>query len=174
MTRTAIHRAVILLATAAVAAGCTASSAPRIIRRPGSAPPGSAVTAAERQVRCGVHQQQASTQLPAGFVAEAAVFCALAVRTGHGQGHSGYRKQEAGRGLAPLVAALLRRPAPPTPGVGCAVPAIPVPLLFLIDRAGKVVRPVIPDDACGQPDQQVWHALQRMPWNTPRAALGAR
>jgi hypothetical protein len=114
-----------------------------------------------------MRQQPASTGLPAGFAAEAAVLCPLTMR---GRGHSGFPKQETDRGLAPLMAALRRPREPPTPGTACAAQAVPVPLLFLIGRTGRVIRPVIPDDACGRPQQQFLHALQHLPWVTVSGA----
>jgi hypothetical protein len=41
-----------------------------------------------------------------------------------------------------------------------------VPLLLLIDQQRHIVRPVIPSDGCGQPQQQVLDALQHIPWVT--------
>jgi hypothetical protein len=176
MRRTVIPRAVILLAAMTAAAGCSVtspsspSSAPQAARPTGRATAGSAVAAAERRVRCGAQQQPPVTPLPAGFMAEAAVLCPLTLAPVHGQRHVGYHKQEATRGLGPLLAALRRRVPPPTPGTVCPAQAIPVTWLFLIGRDGQIIRPVIPDDACGQPQLQVLHALRHVPWVTVSAA----
>jgi hypothetical protein len=48
----------------------------------------------------------------------------------------------------------------------CPAQLVIVPLLFLIDGQGHIVRPVIPTDGCGQPQQQVLDALQDIPWVT--------
>ena len=163
--------AVILLAAVLAAAACSASSppasaTPRASLPTGRAATGPAVAAAERRVHCGPQQRQASVPLPAGFVADAAVLCPLAVRPLRGQGHGGYPKQEAGHGLAALVAALRRRPAPPASDMVCATQAVAVPVLFLIGPDGQVIRPVIPHDACGRPLPQVLDVLQHLRWVT--------
>lgn len=179
MRRTVFPAAVMLLAAALAATGCSASapatsapasSAPHTSHpaRRGTADP--AVAAAERRVRCGPDRQQASVPLPAGFVPAAAVLCPLVVRLVHEPGHVRYPKQEASRGLAPLLAALRLRSPPPTPGTVCAVQAVPTTWLFLISRDGQVIRPEIPDGACGQPLPQFLHALQHLPWVTVSGA----
>jgi hypothetical protein len=99
-------------------------------------------------------------------VADAAVLCDAAVRELHGQGHSVSIERVADRGLAPLIAALRQRSQRPAPGIACAAQAVFVPLLLLIDRNGRIVRPVIPHDGCGQPQQQVLDALEHVPWVT--------
>lgn len=176
---TVLRRTAILLAAATLAAGCTASSpskaAPGTSRTAaGSAATAGPVAAAVRRVHCGRHRQQASIPLPAGFVADAAVRCDLTVRLLHGRGRVVYHEQVADRGLAPLVAALRRPSERPAPDVACPVQAIIMPLLFLIDRDGRIIRPVIPRDVCWQPQQQALDALQRVPWVTAHSTAVAR
>jgi hypothetical protein len=43
-------------------------------------------------------------------------------------------------------------------------------LLFLISPAGQIIRPVIPSDGCGRPQQQVLDAVQRLPWAVTNAS----
>ncbi len=92
--------------------------------------------------------------------------CSLTVNLGDGSGHSAFIEQIADQGLAPLIAAL-RQPSPrPSPGLICSAQLTPVPVLFLIDRDGHIVRPVIPADGCGQPLSQVLDALKQVSWIT--------
>jgi hypothetical protein len=179
MRRTTFSGVVMLLGAALAATGCTASapassppasSSPHTSRPVGHGTADPAVAAAERRVRCGPDRQQASVPLPPGFVAAAAVLCPLVARLAHEPGHVRYPKQVASHGLAPLMAALRLRPPPPTPGTVCAVQAVPVTWLLLINRAGRVIRPEIPDGACGQPPPQFLHALQHLPWVTVSGA----
>jgi hypothetical protein len=97
-------------------------------------------------------------------VAAATVLCLLTVRRLHGRAHVVYREQVADHGLAPLAAALRRPSEQPTPGTVCATQIVAVPLLFLISPAGQIIRPTIPANACGQPQQQALNALQHLPW----------
>jgi hypothetical protein len=49
----------------------------------------------------------------------------------------------------PADRAALRQPSErPTPGMICPAQLVIVPLLFLIDGQGHIVRPVIPTDGC--------------------------
>jgi hypothetical protein len=132
---------------------------PTMIHPAGAGP---AVARAEQQVHCGTNQR--AIPLRAGFVAAAAVLCPLTMRRLHGPAHVVSRKQVADHGLAPLVAALRRPPEHLPPGTVCAAQAVAVPVLFLIGPAGQIIRPVIPSDGCGRPQQQVLDALQRLPW----------
>jgi hypothetical protein len=166
MMRAATHRTAVLLAAAALAAGCSAPVQSNPAHGAGRSPARSAVAAAEREVHCGNTRQQPTAPLPAGFAADAAVLCAPAVRQVGGRGHVGYVKQVADRGLAPLVAALRRPSGQPTPGMICPTQLIVVPPLFLINRDGQIIRPMIPSNACHQPQLQVLNALRHVPWVT--------
>jgi hypothetical protein len=84
----------------------------------------------------------------------------------NGSGHAGFTERVANRGLAALVAALRRPSAPPSPGLICAAQLVAGPVLFLIDRDGHIVRPVIPTDECGLPQSAVLGTLQHLPWLT--------
>jgi hypothetical protein len=99
-------------------------------------------------------------------VADAAVLCFLTVGGVHGQGHAVYVERVADRGLARLAAALRRPSERSAPGMARPVQLVIVPLLLLIDQQRHIVRPVIPSDGCGQPQQQVLDALQHIPWVT--------
>jgi hypothetical protein len=165
LIRAAMRKTVIFLAAATFAAGCTAGTQSKAMHPAGGASARSALTGAERRVHCGDQRQQASAPLPADFVADAAVLCDPAVvDVTHGGGHASSIKRVADRGLAPLAAALRQPSARPSSGTICAAQLVIVPLLFLIDGDGQIVRPVIPTDACGQPQQQVLDALQHVPW----------
>ena len=173
MIRAALQRAAILLTAAIAAAGCTTSSPPKAAQPTGPtiahpARPGPAVARAGQRVHCGANRR--ATSLRAGFVAAAAVLCPLTMRRLHGPARTVSRKQVADHGLAPLVAALRRPPEHLPPGTVCAAQAVAVPLLFLISPAGQIIRPVIPSDGCGRPQQQVLDALQRLPWITTHAS----
>jgi hypothetical protein len=166
MIGAALGRTAILLAAATVAVGCTTSSSSTVTPPADRAAAGSAIADAAQRVRCGQHRQQASLPLPAGFVTDAAVLCDLTMHLVDGQGHVVDVVRVADRGLAPLVAALRQPSERPTPGMICPAQLVIVPLLFLIDGQGHIVRPVIPTDGCGQPQQRVLDALQDMPWVT--------
>lgn len=173
MMKSATRGTVILLATAAFAAGCTAAPQREAAHAPGGtwARPRPPLTLAEQRVHCGSQRQQAHARLPAGFVAEIAVLCAPAMKPAHNNGQVVFIERVADHGLAALVAALRRPSARPAPGIICPVQLVIVPPLFLVSADGQVIRPVIPADACGSPQQQVLTALQQVPWTTvPPAA----
>ena len=169
----ALQRAAILLAAATAAAGCATSTVP-MVTTPLSpaithaAAPGRAVARAEQRVQCGTNQR--AIPLRARFMAAAAVLCPLTMRRLHGPARVVSRRRVADHGLAPLVAALRRPPEHLPPGTACAAQAVAVPLLFLISLAGHIIRPVIPSDGCGRPQQQILDALQRLPWVTAHAS----
>jgi hypothetical protein len=172
MTRAALRRATILLAAAIAAAGCATSSAPKAshpadpkISHP--AGPGPAVIRAEQRVRCGGNRR--AVPLPGGFVAAAAVRCPLILRRVHGRAHVVFGKQVADHGLAPLLAALRRRPEHLPADTACAVQLIAIPELFLISPAGQIIRPGLPSDGCGLPQPQVLDAMRHLPWTTLHA-----
>jgi hypothetical protein len=169
-TSEALGRTAILLATATLAVACTASSHSKATPPTGHAIAGSAVAEAEQRMHCGQHRKQASIPLPVRFVADAAVLCDPAVHELDGRGHAVYVERVADRGLSPLVAALRRPSERPTPGMICAADLVIVPSLLLIGQEGNIVRPVIPHDACGQPQQQVLDALRHVPWVTAHSS----
>jgi len=76
-------------------------------------------------------------------------------------------ERKATRGLGPLVAAL-RRPnaGSPPAGVACATAYIADPLIGLEERSGKLVRPTIPVDECGQPQSETIRAVLQLHWRT--------
>jgi hypothetical protein len=171
MTRAAIRGAAMLLAATLFIAGCTSSAPSQAAHRAGGAPARSALASAERRVRCGRTWQQPGARLPAGFVAEAAVLCATAVRLVRGREHVVFSGRAADRGLGPLGAALRLPSARPTPGGVVSCPAQLVTLVvFLIDRDGQIIRPVIPTDGCELVLRQVLAALQHVPWVTVHAS----
>jgi hypothetical protein len=69
------------------------------------------------------------------------------------------------RGLAPLTPALRRPTVRLPPGTICPVQVYVLPL-FLIDRGGHVIRPVLPTNECGQPQPQFlarfWRTLSQI------------
>lgn len=180
MNRTMINAAtrgtVILLAAAAFAAGCTAPPERKAAHPPGAsgARPGPALTLGEQRVDCSTQWQQPSRPLPVWFVADGAVLCELTTKPADGGDHIVFVKQVADHGLAPLIAALRRPSARPSAGMICPAQLVTVAPLFLIDADGLVIRPVTPANACGQPQQQVLDALQRVPWAKKFRARGAR
>jgi hypothetical protein len=172
--KAATPRTVILLAAAAFAAGCTAAPQPKAAHPRAAGATGSAIALAEQRVHCSSQWRQPSEPLPATFVAKSAVLCPLTIQPVHGSGPVAVTEQVADHGLAPLVAALRRRPAPLPPGTVCPVQLVAVAPLFLISADGLVIRPVIPTNACGQPEPQVLDALQHVPWVTAAASAHAR
>jgi hypothetical protein len=174
MMKAATPGTVILLAAATFAAGCTAvpqrkAPHPRAARQTESA-----ITLAEQRVHCSGQWRQASEPLPATFLAKSAVLCSLNIELAHGSGPVVFTEQVADHGLAPLVAALRGRPGRPAPGTVCPAQLVVVAPLFLINADGQVIRPVIPTDACGQPQPQVLDALQHVPWVTAQVSTHAR
>jgi hypothetical protein len=177
--RTALRGAAFLL-TVATLAGCTgparstamhhAGSTPS--RSAGAGPPSRPAVDAEQQVSCG-RPRQSSRPLPPGFIADVAVLCEPVLRQLHGRHRIVVIRQVADHGLTALVAALRRPSVQPSPGLMCPLLIVPVTLLYLIDRDGDIVRPKIPTDACGQPQQQFFDALRLVPWvaSSPPSAL---
>jgi hypothetical protein len=165
---------VILLAAATFAAGCTAASQRKAVHPRAARQTESAITLAEQRVHCGSQWRQASEPLPATFLAHSAVLCGLTIVLVHGSGPVVSTEWVADHGLAPLVAALRRPSARPSPGTICPAQLVAVPQLFLINTAGQVIRPVIPTGACGQPQPQVLDALQHVPWVAAHASAHAK
>ena len=166
MIRAAICGAAIFIAAATLTAGCSAAAPQQGAGpRAGGVSAQSAITGAERRVNCAQPPPQ-PTALPAGFAASAAVLCLPALSLAGGHGHGGVAKRIADRGLAPLIAALRRPSARPSPGVICPVQLIAIGTLFLIDRDGHIIRPVIPAGECGQPQAGFLDALRHLPWVT--------
>lgn len=125
---------------------------------------------AERRVQCGKPGRQPRARPPEGFVAAAAVECVPAVvAVAHRHDRPVFTEWVADHGLAPLVAALRRPSGQHTPGLMCPLPLITVPVLFLIGRAGQIIRPMIPTGGCQIPLPQVLTALQSVPWVTVHA-----
>src|SRR5215472_11221617 len=87
MMRAAARGTAILLAAALFIAGCTTPSPSQAAHSAGGAPARSALAKAERRAHCGKPWQQRAARLPAGFVAEAAVLGATAVRLVRGREH---------------------------------------------------------------------------------------
>lgn len=169
----AMRSITLFLAVVALAAGCAAPARSKDARpavspisSASARPPSRSAFAAEREVDCGNHRQQPNRPLPAAFVTEVAVRCALMPRETRGRSHLVWTKQVADHALAPLIAALRRPSVEPSPGEICTAPLVFVPLLFLIDHAGHVVRPLIPANSCRQPQQQVLDTLRLVPWVT--------
>jgi hypothetical protein len=165
---------VILLAAAIFAAGCTAASERKAARPRAARETESAITLAAQRVHCSSQWRQASEPLPASFMANSAVLCGLTVEPAHGSGPVVFTEWVADHGLAPLVAALRRPSARPSPGTICPAQLVVVPPLFLIKADGLVIRPAIPTDACGRPQPQFLAALQHVPWVTAHMSGHAR
>jgi hypothetical protein len=161
MMKAAAHGMMIVLA-AAFAAGCAAPASSQ------AASPRTAVANAERRMHCSLKQlDQPTVPLPAGFAAEAAILCAPAAKPVHGR--AAFIVRVADRGLAPLITALRRPTVQLPPGTVCPVQVYVLPL-FLIDRAGQIIRPVLPVNECGQPQSQFLAALKQVPWVTVHAS----
>jgi hypothetical protein len=157
---------VILLAAATFAAGCTAAPQRKAVHQRAARQTESAITLAEQRVHCSSQWRQASEPLPATFRASSAVLCDLTIKLTQGSGPAVITESVADHGLAPLVAALRRPSARPSPGTICPAQLVVVAPLFLINADGLLIRPVIPTDACGAPQPQVLDALQHVPWVT--------
>ena len=173
--RTAPRGAALLLTVTMLAAGCTDPSRSKAVPHAARSPSHSAAASqpsrlavdAEQQVGCGHHWQQPSRLLPPGFVPEVAVLCDPVARKVHGVPRIVLLRQVADHGLAPLVAALRRPSVRPSPGMVCVGTVVFVPLLYLIDHDGHIVRPKIPATSCQQPQPQFLDALRLVPWVPP-------
>lgn len=173
--RTALRAAAFLLTAAMLASGCTGPGRSKAVshaarspsRSAAASPPSRLAVDAERQVGCGRHPKQPYRPLPAGFVAEVAVLCDPVARKVNGVSRIVLLRQVAAHGLAPLIKALRRPSAKPSPGLICARLVFFVPLLYLIDHDGDIVRPKIPSGSCGQPQPQFLDALRLVPWVPP-------
>jgi hypothetical protein len=92
--------------------------------------------------------------LPAGFDPVMLITCDEQERTTAANGEWTYRiEKQATQGLDKVVAALRSTPPPPPTGeISCAAVFRGDPWLLLVDRSGRVVLPVVPQDrACDQP-----------------------
>jgi len=97
--------------------------------------------------------------------------CATVVRLVRGREHVVFSERAADRGLGPFGAALRLPSARPTPGVVVSCPVQLVTLVvFLIDRDGQIIRPVIPTGGCELALRQVLAALGHVPWVTVHAS----
>jgi hypothetical protein len=164
---------VILLAAATFAAGCTAAPQRKPVPNRAARDTESAITLAGQRVHCSSQWRQASEPLPAAFRASSAVLCDLTIKLAHGRGPAVFTESVADHGLAPLVAALRQPSARPSAGTVCPSQLVVVAPLFLINAHGLLIRPVIPTDACGAPQQQVLDALQHVPWVTVHVPVQA-
>ena len=173
--RTALRGAAFLLTAAMLASGCTGPGRSKAVshaarspsRSAAPSPPSRLAVDAERQVGCGRHQKQPHRPLPAGFAAEVAVLCDPVAGKVNGVLRVVLLRQVADHGLAPLVAALRRPSVRPSRGQVCLGTVFFVPLLYLIDRDGDIVRAGIPSGSCGQPQPQFLDALRLVPWVPP-------
>ena len=172
MMRAARQGTAILLAAAALTAGCTAPTPSQTAHRGAGESARVALVSAERRVRCAEIRHQPGARLPAGFAAEAAILCATAIKLVHKHEEAVFTEGVADRGLAPLIAALRRPSAPATPGVSCPAQLVTLQL-FLIDSDGQIIRPAIPVGGCELPLQQFLAALRHVPWVTVHAPAHA-
>lgn len=110
----------------------------------------------------------AQVSLPVGFHAVAAVRCETVVRTVAGDGEWQFADAlRADSGLAALLAALGQpSETPPTGMYACTAIGVLVPDFGLVDATGRVIRPRLPQTACGQPLPQVLTAVNNLPWRT--------
>ena len=172
MMRIARPGTAILLAVAALTAGCTAPIPSQTAHRGGGESARAVLASAERRVRCAEIRHQPGARLPAGFAAEAAILCDTAIKLVHKREHAVFTERVADRGLAPLIAALRRPSAPSTPGVSCPAQLATLQL-FLIDHHGQIIRPAIPVAGCELPQQQFLAALRHVPWVTVHVPVHA-
>jgi len=75
-------------------------------------------------------------------------------------------KQQADHRLAALIAALRRRSVRTPSGVACPTVGYLDPSFALIDRHGRISRPALPVEECGQPRPAAITALAHLPWVT--------
>lgn len=105
------------------------------------------------------------TSLPKGLHLTAVFECDSGSETVSGRGRWLVQSErEATHDLGVLLAAL-RRPSQVARGnLVCPAVAISVPSFVVVGGGGQVLRPRIPTDACGQPQEQALDALASLPW----------
>jgi hypothetical protein len=150
-----------LVAAVLLAAGCgsgngAGSTGPAPVSRPGSA-------------RCPIGGLPEGT-VPAGFAPAWVLRCTNVVRPVPGHGRWSFEVEErADTGIDRLLAAL-SRPDEATPrGTVCAADGVGASPVALVDAAGRIVHPRLPQDACGKPQQQVRDALAALRFREVKA-----
>lgn len=106
--------------------------------------------------------------LPAGFDAVAVVECKTVAQTVPGDGEWQFADaQRADSGLAALLAALRLPSQPPPSGTyACTAIGMVQPYFGLVDANGNVIRPRLPQTACGLPQIKALDALSALSWRT--------
>ena len=102
------------------------------------------------------------------FTAVAAVQCKDEVETVPGDGTwDTALAQRASSGLSALITAL-RTPSTQTlpPNTACGGVGVVIPDFALVDVQGRIVRPSLPYDACGEPLTSALDAERALPWKT--------
>jgi hypothetical protein len=129
-------------------AACSPDAAPRAPAPVTSGWPGCRTIGAFADPGGGVPPYPAGA-VPAGFVPQRAVLCQTTTRDGTG-GSRTVDLERTATDIDPLLTYLDQPDEPPTDGA-CTADGWVEPWLFLLDSAGRFVRPAIPVDECGKP-----------------------
>jgi hypothetical protein len=167
-------------AIALVAAGCGTVSSPAAGTAPTSSPstappssaaPGTPVPAGPATADCkGWPGSVPYETLPGSFAPVAAIRCVSSYETLPGKGEWLVATLErADKGLTQLTSALRQPAGHLRPRVICPEYVILPPRLVLVDASGKMVRPRLPLNNCGNTSGQVMAALAALPWQTVSA-----
>jgi hypothetical protein len=105
--------------------------------------------------------------LPASFTPVAAIRCVSNYQTLPGKGEWLVATlQRADKGLTQLTNALRQPAGHLQPRTICPEYVMLPPRIVLVDAAGKMVRPRLPVNSCGNTSGQVMAALAALPWQT--------
>ena len=118
-------------------------------------------------VPCTATIAKSTKPLPAAFRPVAVVQCYQLARGIPGRGLWRFEvKQRADRRLAAFIVALRHPSVRTPPQVACAAVGYVDPSFALIDRHGRILRPALPVEQCGQPFPAAITDLQHLPWVT--------
>jgi hypothetical protein len=150
-----------LVAAVLLVAGCGSGS--------GSGSTGPAPVSAPGSARCPIDGLPEGT-VPDGFTTAWVLRCNDVVRPVPGEGRWLFRVTErAGTGIDRLLAALSRPDEDSPRGIACAGDGVGASPIALVDAAGRVVHPRLPQDACGNPQPQVRDALAALRFREVKA-----
>ena len=163
---------VIRASAASAAVVATVGTAVALLGVHGGSPPGNrttgtAVFSAIARIPCGATTAKPIKPLPATFTPVAVVRCYMVARGIPGRGLWRFEvKQRADRRLTAFIAALRRPSVPTPPTVACPLILYLDPSFALVDRHGRILRPVLPVMECGRPFAAAITDLQHLPWVT--------
>jgi hypothetical protein len=113
--------------------------------------------------------------IPEGFATAWVVRCRDEIRDVPGKGKWTVSVVERADTPATELVAELRKPSDPRSDGACTMELRVPPYFLLVDSAGRVILPAVPDDSCGQPRVEATKPLERLDFRvvseTPRTQV---